>query len=184
VSPGKVLAPDATRLGFLPGVRRRMTACGMPPVATVPHQCEHCSRSGAVEPPTGARCLLALPSRHSRACQRWLDGCAATVPEVWPSLVLDHGTGHTAKAVRWPANGVAVLLPPYSPARNPMKRLWRDRKNKRADVPAKPITALSDALWSIIPSYSPATLHSLTHLTYFVQAVETVQKVFLSSSLP
>ena len=93
-------------------------------------------------------------------------------------LVLDNGAGHKAKAVCWPPNVVPVFLPPYSPELNPMERLWRDLKDQLADVSAKTIAALSDALCAIIQRYSPATLHSLTSFTYFIQAVETVQKAF------
>ena len=64
-------AHDETRLGFLPVVRRRITAGGVPPVATVTDPCDHGSRYGAVEPTTGARFCLALPSRNSRAFHVW-----------------------------------------------------------------------------------------------------------------
>jgi hypothetical protein len=67
----KVFAQDDPRLGFLPVVRRRMTARGVQPVATVTYQFDHFSLYDAVEPTTGASCFLALPSRNSRAFQRW-----------------------------------------------------------------------------------------------------------------
>jgi hypothetical protein len=108
----KVFAQDETRLGLLPVVRRRMTACGGPPVATVTYQFDNFSLYGAVEPTTGARFFLALPSLNSQAFQRWLDGFAAAFPESLNLLVLDNGAGHTANAVRWPSNVVPVFLPP------------------------------------------------------------------------
>jgi transposase len=73
--------------------------------------------------------------------------------------VLDNGAGHKAKAVRWPSNVVPVFLPPYSPELNPIERLWRDLKDRLADVPTK-----------------TAALQSLTSFAYFVHAVETAQK--------
>ena len=90
--------------------------------------------------------------------------------------MLDNGAGHKAKAVRWPSNVVPVFLPPYSPELNPIERLWRDLKDKLADVMVKTIAELSDAVCSIIQAYVNATLQSLTGFTYFVQAVETTQK--------
>src|SRR5262249_47693577 len=111
----KVFAQDATRLGFLPVVRRRITVCGVQPVATVLHQCEHFSLYGAVEPTTGAHCFLALPSLNSRACQLWLHGVAAALPESLNIVILDNGAGHKAQAVCWPAHVVPSFLPPYSP---------------------------------------------------------------------
>ncbi len=57
-----------------------------------------------------------------------------------------------------------------------MERRWRDRKDQLADVPAKTLAALSDAMCAIIQHYAPTTLPSLTSFAYFVQAVETVQQ--------
>ena len=172
----KVFAQDETRLGLLPVVRRRITACGVQPIAPVLHQFDNFYLYGAVEPTTGASFFLALPYLNRQAFQRWLDGCAATFPEALHLLVLAKGAGHKAQALRWPSNVIPVFLPPSSPELNPIERLWRDLKDKLADVPATTIAALSDALCAIIQSYAPATLHSLTSFTYFVQAVEAVQQ--------
>jgi transposase len=172
----KVFAQDETRLGLLPVVRRRITARGVQPIATVTYQFDNFYLYGAVEPTTGASFFLELPYLNSRAFQRWLDGFAATFPDSLNMLVLDNGAGHKAKAVRWPANVVPVFLPPYSPELNPMERLWRDLKDKLADVPAQSLAALSDAMCAVIQHYSSATLHSLTSFAYFVHAVETVQQ--------
>src|SRR5262245_28621397 len=176
VGPVKVFAEDETRLGLLPVVRRRITACGVQPIASVTPQFDNFYLYGAVEPTTGASFFLALPYLNSRALQWCLDGFAASFPASLNLLVLDNGAGHTATAVRWPANVMPVFLPPSSPELNPIERLWRDRKDQLADVPAKTIAALSGAMGALIQHYSPATLHSLTSCTYFVQAVETVQK--------
>jgi putative transposase len=175
-SPVKVFAQDETRLGLLPVVRRRITACGVQPVATVTYPFDNFSLYGAVEPSTGAHCFLELPYLNSRAFQVWLDGFAAAFPDAINVLVLDHGAGHKAKAVRWPVNVMPVFLPPYSPELNPIERLWRDLKDKLSDIPVKTIEALSAAMGAIIQHYSHATLQSLTSFAYFVHAVEAVQK--------
>ena len=170
----KVFAQDETRLGLLPVVRRRITARGVQPVATVIHQFDNFYLYGAVEPTTGASFFLELPYLNSRAFQQWLDGFAAAFPQSLNMLILDNGAGHKAKAVCWPSNVVPILLPPYSPELNPMERLWRDLKDKLADVRAKTLIELSDALCSIIQTYTNATLQSLTSFAYFVQAVATI----------
>ncbi len=176
VGPIKVFAQDETRLGLLPVVRRRITACGVQPVATVTHQFDNFYLYGAVEPVTGASFFLALPYLDSRAFQRWLDGFSATFPESLNVVVLDNGAGHKAKAVRWPSNVVPLFLPPDSPELNPIERLWRDLKDKLSDVAITTIQELSDALCAIIQTYSQATLQSLTSFPYFVQAIATAQK--------
>src|SRR5262249_17154801 len=97
----KVLAQDEPRQGLLPVGQRRLTACGVHPVATIMHHFENFYLSGAVEPTTGVHVLLELPYLNSRAFQCWLDGFAAAFPESMHMLVLDNGAGHNAKAVRW-----------------------------------------------------------------------------------
>lgn len=176
VRPLKVFAQDETRLGLLPVVRRRVTACGVQPVATVTYQFDNFYLYGAVEPTTGASFFLELPYLNSRAFQVWLDGFASAFPASVNVLLLDNGAGHKAKAVRWPANVVPVFLPPYSPELNPIARLWRDLKDKLADIPVKTIDALSEAMGALIQTYSHAMLQSLTSFAYFVQAVAAVQK--------
>ena len=172
----KVFAQDETRLGLLPLVRRRITACGVQPIATVTHTFDNFYLYGAVEPTTGASFFLELPSLNSQMFQVWLDGFAAAFPEACNILVLDNGAFHKAKGLRWPANVVPVFLPPYSPELNPVERLWRDLKDKLADCMAKTLDELSDAVGALIQNYSHATLKSLTSFTYFVQAVEAAQK--------
>jgi transposase len=176
VSPLKVFAQDETRLGLLPIVRRRITACGVQPIATVTHTFDSFYLYGAVEPTTGESFFLELPHLNTQMFQVWVDGFAAAFPDSFNIVVLDNGACHKAKTLRWPANAVPVFLPPYSPELNPIERLWRDLKDKLADLLATTLDELSDTVCSLMQNYSHATLQSLTSFTYFVQAVETAQK--------
>ena len=67
----------------------------------------------------------------------------------------------------------AVPFPTYSPALNPIERLWRDLKDQLADTMAKTLDALFDTVCSLMQNYSQAALKSLTGFAYFVQAVQT-----------
>jgi transposase len=176
VSPLKVFAQDETRLGLRPIVRRRITACGVQPIATVTHTVDSFYLYGAVEPTTGASFFLELPHLNTQMFQVWVDGFAAAFPESFTIVVLDNGAFHKAKTLRWPANAVPVFLPPYSPQLNPRERLWRDQKDKLAALLATTLDELSDTGCALMQNYSHATLKSLTSFTYFVQAVETTQK--------
>jgi hypothetical protein len=57
--PMKVFAQDETRLGLQPILRRRITACGVQPVATVWQRFDNFYLFGAVEPKTGDSFFLA-----------------------------------------------------------------------------------------------------------------------------
>jgi hypothetical protein len=174
--PIKVFAQDESRVGLLPIVRRRITACGVQPIATVAHTFDNFYLYGAVEPTTGASFFLELPWLNASAFQLWVDHFADAFPQSFNVLVLDNSACHTAKTVRWPSHVAPVFLPPYSPELNPIERLWRDLKDQLADLVTKTIEELSDAVCAIIQNYSNATLQSLTGFAYFVQAVETAQK--------
>jgi putative transposase len=172
----KVFAQDESRLGLLPIGRRRITAGGVPPIATITHTFDYFYLYGAVEPTTGASFFLALPGLNTALFQLWLDHFAQAFPDSFTLLVLDHGAFHKAKALQWPANVAPVFLPPYSPELNPIERLWRDLKDQWADGVAKTLDDLSEAVGTIIQRYSPATLQSLTGFAYFVPAVDTAGK--------
>ena len=172
--PVKVFAQDETRLGLQPILRRRITACGVQPVATVWQRFDNFYLFGAVEPTTGASFFLELPFCNSAMFQLWLDGFADAFPESFNILVLDNGAFHTAKALRWPPNVAAVPLPPYSPELNPIERLWRDLKDQVADTVSRSLDELSETVCRLIQRYAHATLKSLTGFAYFTQAVETV----------
>jgi hypothetical protein len=171
--PVKVFAQDETRLGLQPILRRRITARGVQPVATVWPRFDNFYLFGAVEPTTGESFFLELPLLNSAMFQLWLDDFAQAFSTSFNVLVLDRGAFHTAKTLRWPANVAAVPFPSYSPELNPIERLWRDLKDKLADPVAQTLDALSDAVCRLIQNYAPAVLKSLTGFAYFVQAVQT-----------
>jgi putative transposase len=171
--PVQVFAQDETRLGLQPLIRRRITACGVQPVATVWQRFDNFYLFGAVEPLTGDSFFLELPLLNSAMFQLWLDDFARTFAASFNILVLDNGAFHTAKVLRWPANVAAVPLPPYSPELNPIERLWRDLKDQLAGTVSKNLDALSDTVCCLMQNYSHAILKSLTGFAYFVQAVQT-----------
>jgi hypothetical protein len=174
--PVKVFAHDESRVGLLPIVQRRITACGVQPIATVTPTFDSFYLYGAVEPTTGASFFLELPHLHTALCQVWVDGFAAAFPEAFTIVVLDNGACHKAKTLRWPANTGPIFLPPSSPELHPIERLGRDLKDKLADFLATTLDELSDTVCALMQNYSNATLQSLTGFPYFVQAVATVQK--------
>jgi transposase len=174
--PIKVFAQDESRVGLLPIVRRRITACGVQPIATVAHTFDNFYLYGAVEPTTGESFFLELPWLNASVFQLWVDHFADAFPQSFNLLVLDNSACHTAKAIRWPSHVAPVFLPPYSPELNPIERLWRDLKDKLAGSTAMTIDELSEAVCTLIRSYAPATLQSLTSFAYFVQAVEAARK--------
>jgi transposase len=169
----KVFAQDESRVGLLPILRQRITACGVQPVATVVQNYDYFYLYGAVEPSTGSSFFLELPWLNTVTFQLWVDHFAAAFPESFNVLILDNGAFHKAKVLQWPANVAPIFLPPYSPELNPIERLWRDLKDQLADCAVRTLDELSEVVGHILQSYSQAALQSLTGFAYFVQAVKT-----------
>jgi hypothetical protein len=149
------------------------------PVVTVTHKFENFYLYGAVEPTTGENFFLELPQLNSLTFQLWLDDFGQAFPESYNIVVLDNGAFHKAKGVRWPSHVLPLFLPPYSPELHPMERVWRDLKDKLADLVSQTIEEVSDAVCAIVQGYSDAILQSLTGFAYFVQAVETARKTYV-----
>jgi transposase len=133
----KVFAQDESRVGLLPIIRRRITACGVQPMATVTHTFQSCYLYGAVAPTTGESFFLELPALNGETFQLWLDEFAAAFPQTSNILVPDNGAFHKAQALHWPPNVAPVFLPPYRPELNPIERVWRDLKDRLADLPQR-----------------------------------------------
>jgi transposase len=176
----KVFTQDETRIGLLPIVRHRITACGVQPIAPVGHRFDNFYLVGAVEPLTGESFFLELPTLNTQTFQLWLEEFAHAFSDSLNILVLDNGAFHKAKALAWPANVVGCFLPPYTPELNPIERLWRDLKDKLSDLMAKSIEEFSDTVCRLITGYSKAALRSLTGYPYFIQAVRTAQQVIIN----
>ena len=73
-----------------------------------------------------------------------------------------------------PANVVLVWFPAYSPALNPVERLWEDLKARIEVMDARvraSLSALQEHVASLVQRYTAATIASLTGYAYFVEAV-------------
>ena len=126
----RLFCQDESRFGILPVVQRRITSCGIKPVATVDYQYDWFYLYGAVEPLTGDGLFLELPRLTGECFQIFIDELSATFADTLNVVVLDNGRFHHAKSLVTPDNVVLIFLPPYSPELNPIERLWQDIKQK------------------------------------------------------
>jgi transposase len=151
--------------------RRRLTAQGVQPVGAVQHVCEWFYVYGAVEPTTGERFFLELPYLNAEGFQLFVDTFAAAFPDSLNLLLLDNSGAHTAQRLTLPANVRLVFLPPYCPELNPIERVWRDLKDALAWRQFPNLDGQQDYVATLLQTYEPATLQSLTGYTYLVEAI-------------
>ena len=120
-------AEDEHRLGLLPVRRRVWAPKGQRPTAHVARHYKWLSVYGFVRPATGQRWWCLLPTVTTEAMALALatfardEGIDATQRAV---LVLDQAGWHIAHDLTVPDGIDLVLLPSYSPERQPAERLW------------------------------------------------------------
>ena len=147
----------------------------MPPVGSVQHGFEWLYIYGAVEPTTGDRFFLELPSLNTEGFQLFLNTFAEVFPDSLHLLLLDNSGAHTAQRLTLPANVRLVCLPPYCPELNPIERVWRDRKDALAWLHFSTLEAQQDYRATLLRAYEAATLQALTGYTYLVEAIHALR---------
>jgi putative transposase len=172
--PIRVFSQDESRFGLLTIRRRRLTARGVQPVGSVQHAFEWFYVYGAVEPTTGERFFLELPYLNAEMFQLFVDAFAQAFPDSLNLLLLDNSGAHTAQRLTLPANVRLVFLPSYCPELNPIERVWRDLKDTLAWLQFASLEVQQDYVATLLKSYEPPTLQSLTGYAYLVEAIHAL----------
>ena len=87
---------------------------------------------GTVEPTRGESFFLELPYLNTANFQIFLHEFADHYRDPRHMVLMDHGSGHKAKSLMIPSHVVGLFLPPSSPERNPIERLWQAMKAQLA----------------------------------------------------
>jgi transposase len=169
--PVRVFSQDESRFGLLTIRRRRLTARGVQPIGSVQHIFEWFYGYGAVEPTTGDRFFLELPYLNAEMFQLFVDAFAQAFPDSLNLLLLDNSGAHTAHQLTIPETVRLVYLPPYCPELNPIERVWRDLKDALAWLQFPTLEVQQDYIATLLRTYEPVTLQSLTSYTYLIDAI-------------
>ena len=168
------MSQDETRYGLLPVSRRRITECGIKPVAKVNPRYESVYLYGAVEPLTGERFFLEFSHLTSDCFQYFIEKFSEAFSESLNLIVLDKGRFHQAASLKIPENVVLLFLPPYSPELNPIERLWQDLKAKLFTQSYKTLEDMQAKVTEILENYSDAAIAKLTQFSHFINAANAV----------
>jgi DDE superfamily endonuclease len=144
------------------------------PVGTVQQVFEWFDVYGAVEPTTGDRFCLELPSLNIDGFQRFVNTFAAAFPDSLNLLLLDKSGAPTAQRLTWPENVRLVFLPPYGPELNPIERVWRELKDALAWLQFAHLDAQQDHIATLLRAYQAATLQALTGYPSLVEAIHAL----------
>jgi transposase len=125
---------------------------GSRPVMPLQNEYEWVYLYGAVNPATGESCGLVLPWANTEMMQMHLEAIREQIgPKRHVVLVLDNAGWHRSKGLQVPKNITLLALPPYTPERNPIERLWHWLKEHEFSNRLYPdyeelVTAVSD-MW-------------------------------------
>ena len=172
--PVRLFCQDESRFGILPVVQRRITACGVKPVATVDYQYNWFYLYGAVEPLTGDGLFLELPRLTTECFQIFIDEFAQTFADTLNIMVLDNGRFHHAKSLVIPDNVVLIFLPPYSPELNPIERLWQDIKQKLFAHTYQTLEQMQQQLTQILGTFTKTAMAKITAFAYFINTANAI----------
>jgi hypothetical protein len=170
----RVFSQAESRLGRLTVRRRRLTARGVPPVGTVPQVFAWCDVDGAVEPTTGARFFLELPSLTADTCPIVIDAFAPAFPDSLISLLLGHSGAHTAQRLQGPGNRRHVWRPPSGPELTPIERLWRGLQDNLAGLHFPTLEAQRLYVGDLRQASAASALPALTGYSSWVEATNAL----------
>jgi hypothetical protein len=160
--PIRVVSQAESRLGVLPGRRRRLTAHGVQPLGAVQHVWAWGSVSGAAAPATGERFCLGRPDLNAAGSQICVAAVAAAFPDSRPLLPLGHRGAHPAPRLRLPAHVRLGRLPPYGPELNPSARVRRALNAALAWLPCPTLEVQQADIAHLLRGDQTVTLQALT----------------------
>lgn len=175
--PVRLFCQDESRFGLHLPCYRRLTGFGVKPEQVVLPLYEYYWLYAAVEPKTGQAFWLEMPHLNADCFAVFLEQFAQHYAESLNVMLIDGAPAHVAKRVKVPENVLLVRFPPYSPALNPVERLWQDLKGHvdlyDAQVRSS-LLALRDHVAQLVCSYTEARLASLTGYAYLIEAANAL----------
>ena len=99
---------------------------GIRPSVPCHHIREYRYAYGAVEPLTGERFFLILPSCDSACMNYFLNGLSEQFPDDVILLCCDGAAWHKSGELEIPDNIELFFIPPYTPEMNPIEQIWKE----------------------------------------------------------
>ncbi len=173
----RVFSQDESRFGLHLPLPRRLTSAGTKPIQIVNPLYESYWLYAALEPTAGDAFWWEVPRLDADCFTVFLREFGQHYADSLNILLLDRAPAHRAQRVQVPENVVLLWLPAYSPALNPVERLWEDLK-RRIDVldahVRSSLEALQTHVATLIQGYTAETIASLTGYAYLVDAVHAL----------
>ena len=162
---------DESRFGLKPIRRRRITACGVAPVALEYWRYEWLWLYGFVEPLTGASFFWEFSALDHICFGDVLTRFAMQYPDDMHIIQMDRASAHCTPKLAIPANVAFCLQPSRSPELNPIEQLWSQLKGQLANRQWLNLDELKRELSHQLRRLTPAGLRSLMQRHRLTQCI-------------
>ena len=167
----RYLCQDETRLGLKTLVTRLITACGVKPVGISQWLRENFWLYGVVEPLSGFSFFYEFSHLDKECFQVFLDLLSEELGHDIGLLQMDQASAHMANELVWPENIFPTFQPSHSPELNPIERVWLAIKKDLAWENCGTLDELRERLATILDTYSPDKMASLTSYDFILEAL-------------
>lgn len=122
---------------------------------------------GAVNPKSGERFELILPTVNTKCMNIFFEEMAQVMSDKEIIFIMDGAGGHKSNELKIPSNFQIIFLPPYSPELNPVERLWLHIKQNtiRNNIYHK-LSALEDHVCEFINRLTLTEVASICNVSY------------------
>lgn len=126
-----------------------------------------------MEPTTGESFFLFLPTLDQACFELFLSGLQQKVSEQTTAVVMDQAAAHGGEGQNWPEGLIPMPLPSYSPALNPMERVFEVLRERLANQIFDSVQDLQAALTAELKKFweNPQVLVSLTNFAWWQKAL-------------
>jgi len=170
--PVRYWSQDESRLGLHTITRRLLTLPGVKPMGPMQGKFEAFYLYGAVEPLTGESFFLEFSYLDSVCFQAFINEFSKTYATSLNILQVDNGSPHIAKKLIIPENIILLFQPAYSPAVNPIERLWQSLKEKLSWLTVATLDELRREMDAVLNSLTAECIASLTGYDFILSALK------------
>jgi len=145
---------DEAGFGRINKPKRCWCPAGIRPVTPCQHIREYRYAYGAVEPLTGDKYFLIMPSCDTVCMNVFLEYLSSAFPDDLILLTMDKASWHRSKDLIVPENIRILHIPPYTPEMNPIEQIWKELRkigfrNEMFKTLEKVVLRLSDTIRSL-----------------------------------
>ena len=164
---------DESRFGLKAFFRRRITLCGVKPIAPFNDEYKSFYVFGGFAPEDGSHIQWEFPCLDADTFQAYVNAFSTDTQAVDTHniIVMDNAAAHHAEKLKIPENIAFCFLPSYCPELNPAERVWGYMKDRCANKTFDSLEELSAYVKKIVMELTNDRITSLTSYDWIMEII-------------